>query len=197
MKAEKLVDGPGTRDSIFDGSPGEFPRYGALNVIDAVIEKTPMPDFDRLYPKLYSNVVEVPDDPMAIGLQAFNGMFQQVSACYRAVTNIRMDAIAVKTEWESIQIEYNSLIEGSRRLARDSDEYATCKNAEQRKACEDGFIGTKYLDLAVTIDIAIQRCGRFLEACYLKSKEVEMVMTALEKQTAILKMEMELTPKES
>ncbi len=197
MKAEKLIEGPGTRENIFDGSPGEFSGYGALNAIGVVIEKTPMPDFDRLYPSLYNTEVGVPNDPMAIGLQTFNGLFQQVSASYRVVTNIRMDTIAVKTEWESIQIEYKNLIESSRRLARDSEDYLACKNAEQRKACEDGYIGTKYLGLEAVIDIAIQRCTRFLEACYLKSKELEMTMSALEKQMAILKMEMELIPKES
>lgn len=195
-KKDSLQTGPGAAKHMVRSAPGSYQGYTDLEQLHDVIESVQSPDFSELYTQFYTMRVELPDDPLAIGLPEMASIIKTIPDFYRELVNLRLEALALKTEWESTRKYYNQLVESKRREARSHQDYVQCKNSESRRDFEDAYVGVRYLGMENEIEVSIQRISSFLDACYLKSKEIEMWMEAANMQMNILRMEMELNPKQ-
>lgn len=195
MRATKvgtsLVDGPSKRNGSLDLTMQVFPGYGNLKDILEIFEETRVPDFSEMHAKVAIITVAIPDDPMDIGFTRVKKLICDVATHYQLLSSYRAEVIGIKTEWLSLGIEFDQLLKAKQVELKQSAAYAECKNVDSRKAYVESKL-SMYDGVAMSIDIAKQRCNDFIELARIKGKELDRMMEALSKQLDVIKLQVKL-----
>jgi len=132
--------------------------------------------------------VTISDDPTAMGLKEFNANLAKAAEGYRKLTVYRAECIAIRSEWASLKIDFNRLLDQMKRDGMKTAGYEVCKNVQDRTAYLDNFVSDYNLEMAV-VEQALQRCADFVEVCRVLGKGLDALLLVLSKQVEILKIQ--------
>jgi len=186
-KSSRYSQGPLVRRSKeFSGlTPQIYEGFSDLESIELAMTNTQVPDFSLLQTDVVALGVDLPDDPMHIGLEETSRLFRVISDQKQVLLQYRSEAMAIQMEWKSLKVDLDYLLAGAARRAKQGEEYKACRNAEERKDFIDSAL-SRWGWLSPMVELAILRCTAFIEVCRKKGQHLDAVQSALERQVGLL-----------
>jgi len=190
-RSTPFIVGPSTRQGMWEMDVVPLPPYEGIGDIADMMEDTLVPDFSLQHAQVASIHINIPDDPTEVGFADMKRLLSSVAEQFRLLSSYRCEVIGIKAEWVSLKTSFIRWLGVEKVEVMGTDGYKECKNVADRTAYIDDAL-SRFDDIDVAINQAIQRCTDFIELCRIKGKELDRCMTALSSQIAIIKLQVKL-----
>jgi len=162
-----------------------FTPFEDFPAIKDAVDAAGIPDFSAIQNDVIRLDVDIPEDPAVAGLNYTKAVAASILGHKQVLTARRSEAIAIRSEWQSLRVDFNRVLSDAKAAAMRKKDYKEKKNKDER----DTYIADATADISRVgdkIDQAILRCQDFLEVCRIKSGTLDVALTSIKVQTSII-----------